>query len=160
MAPATYSRTQIILHWLIAVLVAFQIIFHEGIAAIWDDRMRGIVPNEPSPNPHAIVGLLILALVLWRLTLRLRRGTPALPETEHPALKFVASATHWLFYLLLIGMPISGATAWFFGLPQPAQAHSLAEKLLIPLIILHILAALAQHYYFKTNVLKRMLGRT
>jgi cytochrome b561 len=74
-------------------------------------------------------------------------------------LKALATATHWLFYLLLVGMPISGATAWFAGLPQPAVAHSLAEKVLIPLILLHIVAALAQHFWFRTDVVKRMVGR-
>ena len=39
-----------------------------------------------------------------------------------------------------------------------AQAHSVAEKLLIVLVALHVLAALAQHFWFKTDVLKRMLG--
>ena len=158
-APASYSRTQIILHWIIAALVIFQIVAHEGIAGIWRERMTGAVPNEPTPNLHAIVGILIFVLVLWRLWLRFARGVPALPAGEHPALKTVATLTHWLFYVLLIGMPISGAVAWFAGLPTPAVAHGLAEKVLIPLILLHVAAALAQHFWFKTDVLKRMLGR-
>ena len=76
-----------------------------------------------------------------------------------PALKLVASGTHILFYVLLIGMPLSGAAAWILGVAPAAQAHSVAEKLLILLIGLHVLAALAQHFWFKTDVLKRMVGR-
>ena len=160
MAPATYSKTQIALHWVVMLLVLFQIVLHDEIAQLWSDRMDGTLPNVPTPNAHVAVGFLILVLVVWRLALRLRRGVPALPASEHPALKVVASATHILFYVVLIGMPLSGAAAWILGVVPAAQAHSVAEKVLIALIALHVLAALAQHFWFKTDVLRRMLGRT
>lgn len=159
MAPATYSKTQIALHWVIMLLVVFQILAHDEIVRLWTGRMDGTLPNVATPNVHVAVGILILALVGWRLVLRLRRGVPALPANEHPALKLVASGTHILFYVLLIGMPLSGAGAWILGLGPAAQAHSIAEKLLIALIALHVLAALAQHFWFKTDVLKRILGK-
>ena len=158
-SPTTYSKVQIILHWFIAVLVSFQIVFHESIEEIWRARMTGAVPNEPSVNPHALVGIIIFVLMGWRLWLRVKRGVPALPEAENAILKFIAHATHVLFYALLIAMPISGSAAWFFGVSQAAKLHASAETLLIPLILLHIAAALAQHFWFKTNVLKRMVGR-
>ena len=159
MAPQTYSKTQIALHWIIALLVLFQIVVHDEIARLWAGRIDGTLPNAPTPNAHVAIGILIFALVVWRLVLRLTRGVPALPADEHPALKLVASGTHFLFYVLLIGMPLSGAAAWILGVTTAAQAHSIAEKLLILLIALHALAALAQHFWFRTKVLKRMLGR-
>lgn len=157
--PATYSKSQIYLHWLIAALVTFQLLFHDGIIKLWKARMDGSIANVPIPDPHVIVGILIFVLMLWRLWLRLTKGAPALPEDEKPALKLVAKATHILFYALLLFMPISGSVAWFFGIEQPAIVHALVEKALIPLIALHFLAALAQHFWFKTDVLKRMLGK-
>ena len=160
MTPKTYSKTQVALHWMVLLLVLFQIFLHDDILRIWTGRMDGTLPNEVTSNLHVVVGLLIFALVVWRLVLRLRRGVPALPSSEHPALKLVASATHILFYVLLLGMPISGSVAWFFGVNVAAQAHSMAGKILLALILLHALAALAQHFWFKTDVLKRMLGRT
>jgi cytochrome b561 len=159
MAPSTYSKTQIALHWIIVVLVLFQVVMHDDIVRLWTGRMDGTLPNAATPNAHVAVGFLILALAVWRLVLRLTRGVPALPAGEHPALKLVASGTHVLFYVLLIGMPLSGAAAWILGVVPAAQAHSVAEKLLILLIGLHVLAALAQHFWFKTDVLKRMVGR-
>ena len=159
MAPATYSKTQIALHWVIMLLVLFQILAHDEIVRLWTGRMDSTLPNVATPNVHVAIGILILALVGWRLVLRLRRGVPALPASEHPSLKLVASGTHILFYVLLIGMPLSGATAWILGVAPAARAHSIAEKLLILLIALHVLAAMAQHFWFKTDVLKRMLGR-
>ncbi len=159
MTPLNYSKTQIALHWLIALLVLFQVLVHDEIVQLWTGRMDGTLPNVPTPNVHVAVGFLIFALVLWRLALRLRRGVPAPPASEHPVLKLVASGTHLLFYVLLIGMPLSGAAAWILGVAPAAQAHSVAEKVLIVLVVLHAIAALAQHFWFKTDVLKRMLGR-
>ncbi len=160
MTPKDYSTTQVTLHWLVVLLVLFQVFLHDDVVRIWTGRMGGTLPNEATPNLHVAVGLLILVLVVWRLVLRLWRGVPAPPASEHPALKVVASATHILFYVLLLGMPISGSVAWFLGKDVAAQAHSLAGKILVALVLLHALAALVQHFWFKTDVLKRMLGRT
>lgn len=158
MSPTTYSRTQIALHWIVVLLVLFQIVFHEDIVQAWMARMDGTVPNVPTPNVHALAGIAIFALMAWRLVLRLRRGVPALPANDPPVLKLAANVTHILLYVLLLGMPLSGAVAWFLGVEAAAFAHSTARLLLIPLIVLHFAAALAQHFWFKTDVLKRMLG--
>ncbi|WP_028710623.1 cytochrome b [Paracoccus pantotrophus] len=159
MQPTSYSGTQIILHWTIAALVFFQILMHDGIVRIWDGRMEGTLPNQPTINPHTIAGALILVLVLWRLALRRRRGVPGLPESEHPALKALATGTHAALNLLLILMAVSGMAAWISGVEAIGEAHSIARLALVPLVILHILAALYHHYWLKTDVLRRMLGR-
>ena len=159
MQPTSYSRPQIILHWVIATLVFFQILMHEGIVGAWDGRMEGTLPNQPSVNPHAIAGVLILVLVLWRLVLRRQRGVPSLPEGEHPALKALATGTHVALNLLLILMALSGMAAWISGVEAIGEAHSIARLALVPLVILHILAALYHHFWLKTDVLRRMLGR-
>jgi cytochrome b561 len=153
---AAYSRTQIALHWIIAAIVAYQILFSEGIEGLWRDRMTGAIPNEPFPVPHALAGLLILVLMIWRVVLRLRRGAPPPPAGEHTSVVMVAKATHALFYLLLIGMPVSGAVAWFGGFELPAELHGAAGNVLILLIVLHVAAALAHQFWWKTDVLRRM----
>lgn len=155
-SPTTYTRNQKILHWLIAAIVAFQILFSGGIAALWQDRMTGAIPNEPFPVPHAIAGFAIFALMLWRIALRLRHGAPPPPADEPPMLAMASKVAHGLFYLLLIGMPLSGAVAWFGGIETPAQVHGAAAKLLIALIVIHIAAALVHQFWWKTDVLRRM----
>jgi cytochrome b561 len=147
---------QIILHWLIAALVALQFLLAEGIETLWRDRMTGAIPNEAFPTPHTVTGFAILVLMLWRLVLRLRHGAPPPPAGEAPALARVAQATHALFYLLLIGMPVSGAIAWFGGLRLPAEAHGVAASVLLVLVVLHVAAALAHQFWWKTDVLRRM----
>ena len=158
MTPMTYSRTQIVLHWAVAALVIFQIFLHDGILRAWTGRMDGSQANEPTPDVHVIAGMLIFVLVLWRLVLRQTRGVPTLPANEPPLLKLVAAGTHLLFYVLLLAMPLSGAAAWFLGAEPAALAHSVARFVLIPLLVLHVLAAIAQHFWFRTDVLRRMLG--
>lgn len=159
MQPTSYSRTQIALHWTIAALVVFQILMHDGIVKVWDGRMEGMLPNQPTINPHAVAGALILVLVLWRLVLRRRRGVPGLPEGEHPAVKALATGMHAALNLLLILMAFSGMAAWISGIEAIGEAHSVARGALVPLVILHILAALYHHFWLKTDVLQRMLGR-
>ncbi|MBY4893014.1 cytochrome b/b6 domain-containing protein [Rhodobacteraceae bacterium N5(2021)] len=156
---SAYSASQVRLHWIIVILLAGQYLFHEGIADAWDARIDGTIPNEPFLNPHAIVGILILLLTLWRVGLRLRRGAPALPKEEPQALKIVAKITHLAFYVLLIGMPISGALAWVAGLELPAEAHEVAAKVMLALIVLHIAGALVQQFVLKTGVMERMSPR-
>lgn len=157
-SPTTYSRTQIILHWTVAALFLFQFIMHETMVEAWTNRMNGTIPNEPAFHPHALIGYILLILMLARLFLRFTRGTPALPEDENPALKWIARITHFGLYLFIIVLPLSGTAAWVFGIKQAADGHALFSKILVVLIILHALGALAQHFWFKTNVLKRMLG--
>lgn len=155
--PVSYTRSQVLLHWLIAALVIYQLVFSEGIEELWEARMEGAVPNVPSVTTHTVIGLLIFVLMIWRVVLRLRNGAPPPPADEHSALRVLAAATHVLFYVLLIAMPISGAIAWFGGLELPAEAHGLASKLLIGLVILHVLAAVAHRFWFRSGVAERIL---
>lgn len=157
-AADKFSKTQIYLHWAIALMVIFQILMNEGIVKLWEQRMDGTIENVASPNPHVIVGILIFVLMVWRLLERVRHGIPALPPSELPIMSLISKATHYIFYALLLMMPISGATAWFLGLELSANMHSMAKFILVPLIILHVAAALLHHFVLKTNVLKRILG--
>lgn len=155
-----YSRRQILLHWTVVLLVLFQWLAHEGMHHAWRGFQRGepIAANDLLfANLHAAAGIVIFFCALWRVYLRFARGAPPAPAGEHPALKWLARVTHFLIYALIIGMPISGATAWFLGVRPAAEAHEVAFNVLFVLVILHILGALAQQFVFRTGVLMRML---
>lgn len=156
-APDTFSRTQIVLHWTIAVLVIFQLVLHEGMEDAWEIREDG--GTVSLINPHVVVGIAVLVLATWRIALRLTRGVPPAPSTEPAPLRLLASATHWAFYALLFVMPLSGMALWFLEAEVAGDVHKTARLVLIALIFLHIAGALAQHFWFKTDVLKRILGR-
>jgi cytochrome b561 len=159
--PAGYSATQIVLHWAIAILIMFQIVAHDGMEAAWHAFTRG-TPLDPGDallaDLHIYAGVLVLVLGLWFVVLRLFRGAPKLPEGEHPLLKFTARATHFLLYMLIVGMPLVGLAGWFSGEANIVEVHSTGRLLLIPLVILHAVGALVQHFWMKSDVLKRMVA--
>jgi cytochrome b561 len=156
-APTRYSVAQIVLHWTIAALVLFQFVVAGGIETRWQERMTGVIPNEPFPTPHTIAGIVILGLMLVRLAIRLRRGAPLPPEGEPPVLARLARIAHAAFYVILILMPVGGAVAWFGGYETPAIVHGIAAKLLLALVVLHVVAALAHKFWFRSGAFERML---
>lgn len=154
-----YSRLQVALHWMVFLLVAFQIVGHEAILRVVDatrDGAAAVAADVTLANLHVAAGVLIFAFAAWRIYLALTHGVPQPPESEHPALRILAKATHGILYLLLLGMPISGAVAWFGGVEAAGFAHGAAKYLLLPLVLLHVVGALAHHFVLKTDVLKRM----
>ncbi|MGV6812709.1 MAG: cytochrome b [Brevirhabdus sp.] len=156
--PTGYSRTQIMLHWLMAALITLQFILHEPIAQAWEAFEQG---REVAFNPliaqHVFGGLLVLLLVVWRLSIRLRRGAPPPPEQEHPVLKMAAHGTHWLLYALMFLMPVSGAAAWFGAVQAAAEAHEVMKFVLLLLVALHVAGALMHRFVLKTAVMQRMV---
>lgn len=169
-----YSQLSLILHWLIAVLVIGQIALIMAHDATEGDLSRSLVML------HKSVGLSILVLTLVRLGWRIANpAIPLPPELPHWQ-RLMARATHVLFYVVLIGMPLGGWAASsaagrdidFFGLfnwpllpisggrevaGQLMDAHEMAAKLLYVLLALHILGALKHHFVDRDNVLHRML---
>lgn len=156
-APAGYSRAQVILHWLIAALILFQLLVHEGMEEAWR-AMRRAGEDGGNPVPHIVVGSTILILAAIRLVIRLRHGAPPHPAGQPAALALVANVVHWGIYVLLFALPISGLVAWFGGVEGAAAAHGGPLRLaLIALVLLHIGGALVQQFVLRSGVLMRML---
>lgn len=156
--PNGYSATQIALHWIVAALVAAQYVFHDAISDAWDAVEEGRdFAFDPLVAAHVAGGVLILALVGWRLVLRRRRGAPPPPANEPAPLKALSRAAHAGFYALLALMSVSGGAAWFGGVAAAAEVHELLKALLMALIALHVLAVPFHRLVLKNNVMQRML---
>jgi cytochrome b561 len=156
-----YSSAQIALHWIIAVLIVCQFVFHEGMVEAWDTYRK--TPDTPlvggfPAQAHVWGGLAVLAFAVWRLWLRQKRGVPAAPMEEPAALRLIAHVTHITLYALMILMPVTGAALWFGGIGFAAFLHGVLRVPLFFLVLLHVLGGLAQHFWFKTNVLKRIVS--
>lgn len=155
--PKGYSRSQIVLHWATAGVILWQFLGNGAISAAWRDLQQG---QEVAFNPlialHVLGGLAILALVVWRLVLRARRGAPAAPEAEPPLLRQAAAATHGALYLLLVGLVVSGGMAWFGGIAAAAGAHEVLKALLLALVALHVLASLWHQFWLRDGLMDRM----
>ncbi|TPJ54764.1 cytochrome b [Mesorhizobium sp. B2-6-4] len=158
--PTRYTVTQILLHWTIAVLVVLQLVIGEDIKPAYRAFSRGTEPAAPdifNANVHVYVGLAVLVLATWRIAIRLRHGVPAAPAEESVLQKRIAAAAHFLLYLFIFGMPITGVMAWYFGFGAMGTLHELAKPVIIIVVGLHAAAALWQHFFVKSDVFVRML---
>lgn len=157
-APKGYSATQIWLHWIVFLLIAFQLVFDESIGAAWRAVRRGEeLGFDPWVAAHVYVGIAVLLLVLLRIFVRIRRGAPRPPEHEPAALKIAAGVTHLALYALLLLVPVSGLAAWFGGVEVAAEVHETMKPVIIILVLLHVLGALYQRFILKTDVMIRMV---
>jgi cytochrome b561 len=172
--PARYSKIAIYLHWLIAALMIYMLFLGEDLIA----HAKGTY----GPSIHATIGVSILVLSLARLAWRLTNPPPTLPTTTAKWEAVTSKITHVLFYVLMIGLPLTGLTAFtshmvehadsvgstIFGLfPVPAlpdfgagsafhAIHTVGSKLGILLLLLHVVGALKHQFWNKDGMLRRM----
>ncbi len=173
----SYGSVAKFLHWLIALLVIGMLavgLFMTGMENGPDKfRVYGL---------HKSTGIMVLLLVAVRLMWKCVNPRPLLPATLHRLEKFLAHAGHVALYALMVAMPLTGwamsSAAGFpvsvFGLgtlpdfvPPDREMHEFWEEthellawVLIVMIALHVLAALLHHFYYKNNILRRMLPFT
>lgn len=169
-----YSTVSLILHWLIAALVVVQV----GLIMVRDTTEGEFA--RTLLGLHKSIGLGILVLTLARIGWRFANPAIPLPEAMARWQKILARATHVLFYLVLIGMPLGGWAAssaagreilWFGLFEWPLlpigggreaagrfmDMHELGAKALYVLIALHVAGALKHHFIDRDNVLHRMI---
>lgn len=155
---AGYSGLQIGLHWLIAVLVLFQLIFGESMTTVVDAAEEGGTVSTTDQflgGAHYWVGIAVLALVAVRLLVRMASGTPA-PSGTNSLSTIAASVAHWLFYILLVAVPATGLLAIYVS-DEFGDIHTLGKPAFIVLIALHAAAALFHQFFLKDGTLRRML---
>lgn len=149
MAPSAgaYTRTQVLLHWAVAVLVAAQLFLAGAMETAFEARMRGFAIQGPvlaGAWAHIAFGGAILGLMSVRLWLRLRTGVPPPPDSLPPTLRRLTRWVHRGFYLILLTLPLSGALAWGGRVGLAATLHSALISVLFALLAAH-LAGFAAH---------------
>ena len=173
MPTQRYSSAAITLHWLIALLLAFQ------IALGWALEGNNGPELFARYQLHKSVGISILLLSLARLAVRLFAARP--PVSDGPAwTRTLAGIVHWLFYLVMILGPITG---WLLvstarvqvptllygiiplphlpvgrGWHEPAETiHGAMAWLAIGLFLLHVAGALRHQWLLGKPELQRMI---
>ena len=174
MQTSVYTRTAVVLHWLIGVAVLAQITL--GLWMI-------TIPKVPIGvragwfNVHKSIGITLAVLILVRILWRLFHQAPPLPATMSKWERIAAKANHLLLYACMIVMPVSGYLGssftkypilyWGIKLPQwgwdsPAlkdlfsQVHFVTVIIFIALIALHIAAALKHALIDRDGIVQRM----
>ena len=170
----TYNRWSIRLHW--AMLGLFVLVY-----ALIELRVlfeKGSVPRETMKSFHFMFGMLIFGLVWVRLFLRATTRRPPIVPAPAAWQSLASAVVQVLLYAFIIGQPLlgwimlsaAGKPIPFFGLELPPlvgpdkalaskvkELHETVGALGYWLIGLHALAALAHHYFWKDNTLRRML---
>ncbi|OOG67600.1 cytochrome b [Sinorhizobium sp. A49] len=155
---AKYSRLQIALHWTIALLVLFQLVFGESMTTVVDAAEEGQTASGADQflaSAHYWVGLSVLALVAVRILVRAAIGAPP-PAAASKPIEFASRAMHMLFYVLLVAVPVTGLMALYVS-DEFGDIHAAAKPIFIGMIALHALAALLHHWVLKDGTLGRML---
>lgn len=160
MKPLVYSMSQRIIHWLTALLILFNLLFPGQIERVADLYDAGQTPSPDawtSATIHIATGFTILGLTVLRLILRLVQGAPEAPVAEPAIFRLLSKIAHGLLYLLLIAMPLTGISKYFWGVDFNGFLHGGPLKLLLwVLLIGHVAAVLVHKFYWRTNVLERM----
>lgn len=101
-AATKYNAAAMALHWLIALLIVCNI----GIA--WYFNTLNGPTKIPPIQLHKSIGITVLLLSLARLAWRLISPPPPLPRSVAGWQRPVANVTYILFYVVMIGLPLTG----------------------------------------------------
>lgn len=169
----TYGSIAKILHWVIGISII-------GLLCV------GFIMESMPPSPekyeiydtHKAFGILVLSLVLVRIVWRIINKTVLADESIPLMLQFAAKIGHFLLYICMLAMPISGALMSLLGghdinmfglftisaFEQNLElakffhtTHGLVAWIFVALISTHILAAFYHHFIRKDNTLRKML---
>jgi cytochrome b561 len=170
-----YNAMAIGLHWIIALLII------GGFYLGW------IMTDIPGFTPtklkyfswHKWIGVTVFMLAVIRLIWRATHSAPATPAGMPRWQVGAAHLTHFLLYVLMLAIPISGylyssaanvQVVYLGVLPLPTiigpdkalkailrTVHVALNYTLLVLVVLHVLAALKHHFVDRDGLLGRML---
>lgn len=170
----TYGIVSKVLHMLIAIIILGLLGMGVAFSYIPKDIEKMLMPY------HKSAGVTLLILMVIRLLWTLINLSPRLPEHMSLLEKFAAKFVHYLLYIVVIMMPITGIIMtlagghplpfWNFGeihlsfIPLDKSLSSLVRPwhtylawTIFVLFIIHTAAALKHHFIDRDDVLKRMM---
>lgn len=167
-----YPRYYRYIHWLMAALMISQVVMGFLLADL-PRSWKGFAYNS-----HKIMGLLLLLLFISRVAIRFRfRGLWPKPFSTVRWQRILSIIVHHLMYLMMLIIPLSGYFMSEFAERAPKLfsfklslglvpskfavevfrfIHNNGVILFAGLIILHILAVLVHHFYWKDRLVRRM----
>src|SRR4051794_15170598 len=167
-----FTVPQRMLHWVMAVCILAMLFIGVGMVSTVMPKYLTLV------SIHKPLGIAILVLALVRLGMRLGYGAPSLPVDLPEPMKLAAHFSHYAFYVLMIGMPLTGwgmlsAAAYpvvlLGGVHLPAilsqsdslhallwNAHFYLAFVFFALILLHVAAALFHALVRRDGVFEAM----
>ncbi len=166
-----YGDGAIAIHWSMVVLV----LIVGTLGLLHDSWPKGT--QSFWINLHALIGLLVFALLLARLGWRARHAPPPLPPETDALSRRLAPPVHALLYVLLFVIPLFGIVTFIwhgrifdfgffkidFGVHKngaifhPTEdIHGYLAYALFTLASIHIAAALWHQFVRRDHILRRM----
>lgn len=183
MTVSRYTRTAVVLHWLLAALMIVNLALALSVDHLADAWVRPVI------DLHKSIGITVLGLAILRVLWRIGHAPPPLPEGYAIWERRAALAAHGVLYALMVVIPVSGwmhDSAWkdaathplrLFGLVpwerfafiermEPAAKESLHTLLgtvhaslgyvLLGLLLLHVGGALKHQWLDREAEMQRM----
>jgi len=168
--PARYHPVHVTLHWLVAIMVI-------GAFAIGMTFLDSTPNNAPEKvtylQLHSTWGTFLATLLVVRVITRFAFKRPAPADAGHPLLNVIGKVVHFLLYVGVFTMLLSGASmsaqaglanvfAGQASLPDsfrvfpPRGIHGMMFSILFLLILVHIGAAFYHQFIRKDKLLSRM----
>ena len=178
-----YTKTAILLHWLIAALMIVNVAVGLIAPHLPEDWIR------PGIDTHKSIGLTVLGLAVMRILWRVTHAPPPLPR-EYSAWERTAShLAHFALYLVIVALPLTGwmhdsafkaagehpltvfglfevpRIGWIMATAEPDKErlhdiffawHANLAWALYALVALHVGAALKHQWVDKHRELQRM----
>lgn len=168
-APKRYHPLQVTLHWLVVILVFALFIVGKSMSGQPNDAAK-LTPLAL----HMGVGIFTLVVIVFRFVMRLRLPKPEHVTAGNPLFDWVGKAVHYVLYLLVFLMAVSGVSlsiqaglapivfggsgilpADFFDFTA-RMMHGFIAPALVLTVLLHVGAAFYHQLALKDNLLARM----
>ena len=166
-----YGTISKIFHWLSAAVLIIQIPLGFYLVDMDFSEKRLTVESL-----HVTLGISIFYLTLFRLIYKTINPTPSLQKSIFIGQKLIAKLNHYLLYISILTITISGALKKLYNGEELDiffskieikdnfeladifyEIHIIGNFTLIGLITLHITAVIIHKLFFKENLLKRIL---
>jgi cytochrome b561 len=171
--PTQYGALARFFHWAIAILVIVTIPIALTMLRVGEGPLQNLLFVV-----HESLGLSIFVLAILRVVWRFVEPPPPLPASVPAGRALIATVNHWLLYLLLFLMPVTGYLSVvaggyplnffaLFNVPRLVEkseslgkftesAHLALQYAVYVLVLIHVAAALHHHLVQRDGVLRRM----
>ncbi len=165
-----YGTVAVSIHWISALLIVAALGSGFRAANTTDLAAKAQILSVHAPLAIGVVILTIARLLWWWFADRKPAPVAGTPSWQH----YSATAVHWLFYVVILGMGasgigmfvLSGAGPIIFGgaegqLPDfwefnPRVPHGIGARAMIGLFVLHAGAVLYHHFVRRDGLIWRM----
>ena len=157
--PTHYNKFHILIHWLVVVIILFQMITGDKIALEFLALRNETITNNGNTSnsqSHILGGVFIFLLMAVRIFLRIKFGVPTPTKKTNALLKFLSTFVHLGIYFILFAIPITGLLAFSTVNIDLGIAHKILVNILYLFIITHLIGVAYHQIFLGDNIMHRI----